>query len=212
MPVPRAGLAPATVVAAGAALADEVGLAGLTMGLLAERVGVKTPSLYKHVASLEALQRGIALQAKRELRDALTRAAVGKSGPDALRAYAAAWRRWALEHPGRYAATVRAPSDDDEGDDEQDRLVANEGLQIMYEVLAGFGLRGTRSVDAARVLRSSLHGFATLESAGGFGLPHDVDRSFAFLLDTLIAGLRATGAAPPDDHDEGLPLTHPLRP
>ncbi|MFC7532456.1 TetR/AcrR family transcriptional regulator [Actinoplanes sp. GCM10030250] len=204
--MPRAGLAPATVVAAGAALADEVGLAGLTMGLLAERVGVKTPSLYKHVASLEALQRGISLQAKRELGDALARAAAGKSGPDALRAYAATWRRWALDHPGRYAATVRAPSDQD--DDEQDRLVANEGLQIMYAVLAGFGLSGTRSVDAARVMRSSLHGFATIESAGGFGLPRDVDRSFTFLLDTLIAGLRADHPVPPDDPHDDQPLTH----
>ena len=35
--VPRAGLDPAAVVAAGAALADEVGVAELTMGRLAER-------------------------------------------------------------------------------------------------------------------------------------------------------------------------------
>ncbi|MGW0505075.1 TetR/AcrR family transcriptional regulator [Micromonospora sp. NPDC003241] len=206
MLVPRAGLAPATVVAAGAALADEVGLAALTMGLLAERVGVKTPSLYKHVASMEALQRGIAVQAKRELGDAVARAAVGRSGPDAIRAYGAAWRRWALEHPGRYAATVRAPAVDD--DDEEDRRAANAGLQVMYDILAGLGLRGARSVDAARALRSTLHGFATLESAGGFGLPRDVDRSFNFLLDTLIAGLQAAHPAAPDDQADDQPVMH----
>ena len=183
--MPRAGLDPVAVVTAGAALADEVGLTGLTMGLLAERVGVRTPSLYKHVDSLDALHRGIALQAKREIGDALTRSAVGKSGPDAVRAIAEVYRRWVIEHPGRYAATVRAPADGDE----EDRRVSDDGLRVIFDVLAGFGLEGERAIDAARVLRSSFHGFASLEAAGGFGLPRDVDRSFRFLVESLIAGL-----------------------
>jgi len=52
--MPRAGLGTAAVVAAGADLADEIGFVGLSMGQLAERVGVRTPSLYKHVASQDA--------------------------------------------------------------------------------------------------------------------------------------------------------------
>ncbi|MEV6534834.1 WHG domain-containing protein [Streptomyces sp. NPDC051639] len=94
---PRAGLDRATVIAAASELADEVGFAGLTMGLLAERVGVRTPSLYKHDDSLDALQRS-----------------VGRSGPDAVRAIAEAYRKWALDHPGRYAASIRAPRPEDE--------------------------------------------------------------------------------------------------
>ena len=43
--MPRAGLTPAAVTAAGAAFADEIGFASLSMGLLAERLGVKTPAL-----------------------------------------------------------------------------------------------------------------------------------------------------------------------
>ena len=58
--MPRAGLGTDTVVAAGADLADEIGFAGLSMGQLAERVGVRTPSLYKHVASQDDLNRRIA--------------------------------------------------------------------------------------------------------------------------------------------------------
>ncbi|MBM0233348.1 WHG domain-containing protein [Micromonospora sp. STR1_7] len=184
--MPRAGLAPAAVVAAGAALADEVGFTNVSMGLVAERVGVRTPSLYKHVDSLDALRRGIAIQAKRELGDALARATVGLSGPDAVRAFADAHRRWVLDHPGRYAATIRAP----EADDEEDRRAGDDVLRILLDVLAGFGPPGAGTIDAARALRSALHGFASLESAGGFGLPRDVDRSYRFLVDTLITGLR----------------------
>ncbi|GAA4561243.1 TetR/AcrR family transcriptional regulator [Planotetraspora kaengkrachanensis] len=193
--MPRAGLDPAAVVAAGAALADEVGLAGLTMGRLAERVGVRTPSLYKHIDSLDALQRGISLQAKRELGDALARAAVGRSGPDAVRAIADAYRRWVLDHPGRYAATVRAPA----ADDEEDRRVSDEALQIILDALAGFGLHGAHAIDAARTLRSAFHGFADLEAAGGFGLPREVTRSYRFLVESLITGLQADHSSSPED-------------
>ena len=190
--MPRAGLDPVAVVAAGAVLADEVGFTGLTMGLLAERVGVRTPSLYKHVESLDALRHGISVQATREIGEVVARAAVGRSGPDAVRAIADAYRRWVLDHPGRYAATVRAPA----ADDEEGHRAGDEALQVFLDVLDGFGLHGAQAIDAARMLRSALHGFVDLESAGGFGLPRDITRSFSFLVDTLIAGLRADDSRP----------------
>lgn len=184
--MPRAGLAPATVIAAAADLADEVGFGGLTMGLLAERLGVRTPSLYKHVDSLEAVRRGISIQSKHELANTLARATVGLSGPDAVRAFADAYRRWVLGHPGRHVATVRAPATDDE----EDRAAAGEPVQVLLDILAGFGLRDARAIDAARALRSAIDGFTSLESGGGFGLPRNIDRSYRFLIDTLITGLQ----------------------
>ncbi|MFF1285173.1 WHG domain-containing protein [Streptomyces sp. NPDC058299] len=194
--MPRAGLDRSAVVAAGAALADEVGLADLTMGLLADRLGVRPPSLYKHVGSLNELRHGISVQAKGEFARQLARESVGRSGPDAVRAFADSYRHWALEHPGRYAATVPAPV----AGDEEDRRVSEEALQVLLDVLAGFGLPDARVVDSARALRSALHGFVTLEGAGAFEMPRDVTRSFRFLIDTLIAGFQAD---PPDHASEG---------
>lgn len=194
--MPRAGLDTSAVVAAGAALADEVGWAGLAMGLLADRLGVRPPSLYKHVGSLNELRQGISVLAKREFAHQLARESVGRSGPDAARAFADSYRNWALEHPGRYAATIPAPA----AGDEEDRRVSEEALQVLLDVLAGFGLPDARVVDSARALRSALHGFVTLEGAGGFGMPRDVTRSFHFLIDTLITGFQAD---PPDHASEG---------
>jgi AcrR family transcriptional regulator len=186
--VPRAGLTPDKVVGAAGTLADELGYERLTLAALAERLGVRQPSLYKHVDSLDALRRGVSLQAKRELGDVLARATVGRSGPDAVRALADAYRGWVLAHPGRYAATVRAP----DPDDEDDQRAGGEVLQVLLDVLAGFGLRGATAVDAARTLRSALHGFVHLESLGGFGLPREVGRSYRFLVDTLVDGFAKT--------------------
>jgi len=38
--------------------------------------------------------------------------------------------------------------------------------------------------------RSLLHGFVSLETGGGFGLPLDLDESFRRLLQVFMAGLR----------------------
>jgi hypothetical protein len=47
-------------------------------------------------------------------------------------------------------------------------------------------------------MRSAVHGFAALESAGGFGIPLDVDESFEWLVSALLKGLSTRGlkAAP----------------
>lgn len=183
--MPRAGLTPERVVREAGDLADEGGLSALTLSAVAGRLGVRQPSLYKHIDSLDGLQRGVSLAAKRDLGEALTRAAVGRSGPAAVRAIAAAYRSWVLDHPGRYAATVRAP----DPDDEEDQRASAEVVGVVLAVLAAFDLDDDAAVDAARALRSAIHGFVSLEAAGGFGLPRDVDRSFAFLVDALVAGL-----------------------
>jgi len=188
--VPRAGLDRATVIAAASELADEVGFAGLTMGLLAERVGVRTPSLYKHVDSLDALQRGVGLQAVRDIGAVLTRAAVGRSGPEAVHAIAETFRKWALDHPGRYAASVRAPR----AEDDEYQAVARETVQILFDVVAGFGLTDERAIDAVRALRTVIHGFLGLESDGAFQMERDPSDSYRFVIDTLINGMRAEAA------------------
>ncbi|NEE02660.1 TetR/AcrR family transcriptional regulator [Phytoactinopolyspora halotolerans] len=186
--MPRAGLTRPIVVEQAAQLADEHGYDQLTLAALAKRVGVALPSLYKHVAGLDALKAELSLQAIGELAEAMQRAAVGRSRGDALRAVAAAYRAYVLEHPGRYAATVRVAGSADELAAER-RAAADDAAQVLFAVLAGYGITGDHLVDAARALRSALHGFAAIESTGGFGLPRDIDRSFDAMVDGLDRAL-----------------------
>ena len=179
--MPRSGLTPHVVVGEAARVADNVGLDRLTLAAVAQRLGVAVPSLYKHVPGLDELQRRLAVAALRDLATALSKAAVGRARGDALRAMGAAYRDFARLHPGRYAATLRAPA---AGDTEHEAAAASV-LTVVFAVLAGYGLAGPDAVDATRCLRSALHGFVALQSAGGFELPQDVDRSFARLLDML---------------------------
>jgi AcrR family transcriptional regulator len=189
--VPRAGLAPAAVAEAGAALADEVGLAQLGMGLLAERLGVKTPSLYKHVDSLADLTHRIAVLAMTEFGDTIRDATQGRSGGDALAAAAQAMRAYVKDHPGRYAAANGARAD---GPDDPLVPAAERVLASLSAVLRGYGLDAGQEIHALRMLRSVLHGFATLEQGGGFQIDTDVDESFTWLVGFVDQGLRAIAA------------------
>jgi AcrR family transcriptional regulator len=170
------------VVAAAAELADELGPDRLTLAALAARLGVRQPSLYKHVASLDALHQLIAQLAKAEFADVLGRAAIGLARDDALVAMAHAWRGWAREHPGRYQIGQRAPAPGDAGH----QAVADRFIAALAAVLAGYGLAGDDAVEAIRAFRSGLHGFVSLEASGGFGMPVSVDRSFAHLVRVLV--------------------------
>ncbi|HPU03792.1 MAG TPA: TetR-like C-terminal domain-containing protein [Rhodoglobus sp.] len=183
--MPRAGLSAERVVDEAERLADEVGLAQLSLAALAARLGVQPPSLYKHIAGQDALQRTIEARAKAELAEVMRDAAVGRSGADAVRSIAAEYRRWAKAHPGRYAATLAAPDPAD-----ADALAASvRAVDVLRDALAAYGLEGDDEIDAIRTLRSGLHGFVALEAAGGFGLPLDVDRSYVRLVDALVATL-----------------------
>ncbi|HXY44472.1 MAG TPA: WHG domain-containing protein [Acidimicrobiales bacterium] len=180
--MPRAGLTEGRVVEEAGRLADEVGWEHLTLAALAGRLGVRQPSLYKHIAGIDGLQRSIAIRAQSELADTLARAAVGRWRGDAIVSMAHAYRDWAHAHPGRYAASQGAPAVGD-----NDHVAAsNAAVQVVADVLVGFGLHGEDAIDAIRALRSALHGFVSLEAAGGFGLPLDVDRSFDRMLEGIV--------------------------
>jgi AcrR family transcriptional regulator len=177
-------LTPDRVVAEAGDLADT---GTLSLATLAERLGVKVPSLYKHVGGLDDLHRRLALAGLAELAAALGDATVGRSGKDALRACAAAYRAYAKEHPGRYAAIQRPP---DPADTELS-AAAERLVRLVYAVLGGYGLDEEGTVHATRAVRSALHGFVLLETGGGFGLPQDVDESYDRLVDLLDAGFTA---------------------
>jgi AcrR family transcriptional regulator len=186
--MPRVGLTKADVVRAGAELADDVGYGKLAMAPLAERLGVRTPSLYKHVTNLADLQRSIAVLALTELDREIRDAMHGLSGTDALAAFARAFRAYVLAHPGRYAATIGAElvGTDDPLLEPSARLVDS-----MAAVLRGYHIPDAEMDHALRALRCAFHGFASLQASGGFQWTGDPEVSFDWMIDFIDRGLRA---------------------
>jgi AcrR family transcriptional regulator len=183
--MPRQGLDRGRVLDAAAGLADG-GLEQVTFARLAQQLGVRAPSLYNHVNGRAALLQMITLRGLQELTEAIATAAAGRSGEEALRATGHAYRAYALAHPGTYDATL-APGGEA---DEAVREAAGRLLEMIAAILRGWRLEGEQAIDAIRVIRSALHGFVTLERAGGFAMERDTDASFERLLDTLVVGLQ----------------------
>ena len=91
----------------------------------------------------------------------------------------------AHEQPALYAATVRTS----EGDRPEVETASNRALGTVSAVLRGYDLSEAEIVHAARYVRACVHGFVALESAGGFGLPIDVDESFERLVAGVVVAL-----------------------
>ena len=92
-------------------LAEERGLENISLLQVAERLGVKPPSLYNHLGGLQEISSGIAKLAISRLGDTIRDAAVGRSKGDALAAIASAYRRFAKENPELYKAILRFHAD-----------------------------------------------------------------------------------------------------
>lgn len=180
--MPRAGLTPDRVVDQAEAITEVAGIDGLSLVAVAEHLGVRVPSLYKHIAGLEALRVTLATRAKVGLADALSDAVLDTRGEDAIRMLARAYRGWAKSHPGTYPLTLRAAI---EGDVDDERASARL-VVIVGEVLTLPDAAPGRVIDDIRAVRATLHGFVALENAGGFGLPRSVDESFDRLVDGMV--------------------------
>ena len=187
--MPRAGLTGEDVVSAAADLADEAGYAALTMGVVASRLGVRPPSLYKHVASLADLQHRVATLATAELGEVIRDAVQGRAGRDALAALLAAVRGYVTGHPGRYAATIGA-----EFTGPGDPLLAASArvLGSIAAVLRGYGVAEDEMDHAIRTIRCTMHGFAMLEASRGFQWDADPDQSFTWMIGFIDRGLRSS--------------------
>ena len=180
------GIDRARIVEVAAALADAYGLERLTLAQIAAELGVRLPSLYNHIDGLEGLRRDLSMFGMHQLLDRLSRATIGKSSDRAVLALAQAYRSYVIEHPGCYAATVRAPAPDNL----ELQQVSQDIINVVLAVLEPYNLDPNMAIHAVRGLRSIIHGFATLEALGGFGLPLDREESFQLLLQAYLAGLR----------------------
>lgn len=183
--MPRAGLTTAAVVDAALLVVDERGKDALTLAAVAERTGVAPPSLYKHVGGLDDLRALVAVRVMDEMTARLTTAVLGRSGDEAVTALMRACRDYVIEHPARYAAMPPDPL--------HNPALAAAGarlIEVFLAVLRGYGLAGSAAIHATRCLRVIVHGFASIEAAGGFGLPDDLDDTYEQLIRMFSTSLR----------------------
>jgi AcrR family transcriptional regulator len=179
------------VLLAAITILNQEGASALTLSRLAEKLGIQTPSLYNHIDGLPGLQKDLAVENASRLADRLSEAAMCRSGRDLVLESAQAFRAYVRENPGLYLFTLRSSGTQPVQNPD---LVAGEErtLKVGLAMMASFGLTGEDAIHGLRAFRSLVHGFATLEAAGGFGLPQDCDESFTRMINQFITGLEAS--------------------
>ena len=172
------------MIACAGRLADQSGFSAVTLSMVASELGVATSALYNHCDGLDGLHHQLAVVATNELVQTLRTAAIGTEGDRALASMADAYRCFAFEHPGLFAATLRPPASDDPRLSEANRSV----VDTFALVFAAMGIDRESCERAARSTRSALHGFLALEHSDG-SETSEADESYEHLVATISRGL-----------------------
>ncbi|MFA6850897.1 MAG: TetR-like C-terminal domain-containing protein [Selenomonadaceae bacterium] len=175
------------IIEAAAAIADEQGFDAVTLTTIAEKFGIKKPSLYNHINNLGQLRCELVIFASMHLKEKLAVAAIGKSKKNAILEIAVVYRQFAHEHPGQYQAIMSSSWEYKEN--QKFKTATRELMGILRMVLSHYDLHDDDLTHAVRGLRSIMHGFVSLEASGWFTKPAGREESYLQLIQTFISGV-----------------------
>jgi AcrR family transcriptional regulator len=159
---PRAG----EIVDAARELLEEEGPDALSMRRLAERIGIRAPSIYKHLPDKQALENALISAGFAEQADAFENAV--QESDDPVYAIAQAYREFARKHPHLYRLMTERPLD-------RANLVPGAEDRAALPVYEAFG----RDIDLARAAWAFAHGMTILELNNRFPPDADLDAAWA---------------------------------
>lgn len=180
------GLNKEIIVDAAKELIEENGFGDFSMRRLADKLEIKTASLYTHVESMEALFTEVGLFVLKQQRDCLLEAIGEKHGDSAVTALAESYRRFALDHTELYRLIMQMPS----GNDEVLKEAAAMTAEPFMRVLDDYSLSDECKMHCQRMLRAMMHGFVSEELSGYFShYPVSADESYRLSVACVIDGL-----------------------
>jgi AcrR family transcriptional regulator len=152
------------IVAAARDLLEAEGPEGLSMRRVAERIGIKAPSIYKHLPDKQALEAALVSAGFVESAEAFETAVSGADDP--LAALARAYRDYALRHPHLYRLMTDRPI-------ARERLAPGVEERAAAPIVSAIG-----DADGARAMWAFAHGMTILELNGRFPPGADLDAAW----------------------------------
>ena len=180
------------IVAAGRALLEAGGLDAVTMQAVAERVGVRAPSLYKRVPNRAALIASIGAAVTDDLRRAIEPQAHGADPAADLRAVAATFRAFAHANPRSYELLFMSLPPDARPPAEMTALAAAPVLELAARLVGP-----VQALEAARLITAFANGFISMELSGAFRLGGNPEDAYRYGVDVLVDALAARGSRAP---------------
>jgi AcrR family transcriptional regulator len=200
----RARTTNSEIVAAGRALLDAGGLEAVTMQAVAERVGVRAPSLYKRFPSRAALIAAIGEAALDDLEEVIGPLSANPDPAAGLRSVAAAYRSFAHRNPRAYEALFMGLPAEARPSAERYARAARP-LLVLTERLAG----REQALEAARLVTAFANGFVSMELSGSFQLGGDLDQAYAYGVDVLADAIARRLRDQPTGRTSSQPASTP---
>ena len=172
------------IIRAGRDILESEGLARLTMQAVADRVGVRAPSLYKRVRSRDDLVGLIAEATVHALGERLDAVAGSGDARTDLGELARAFRAFAHARPAGYHL-IFAPGPHVSRPNLDSLARASAPVLRVAADLAG----PQDAMEAARMITAWANGFVSMELAGAFNLGGDIDRAYEFGIARLADAL-----------------------
>ena len=177
------------IVAAGLELLEAGGLDAVTMLAVAERVGVRAPSLYKRYTDRGALVAAIGAATLEELARTVERPARDADPAAGLRGIAAAFRAFAHRNPRAYELVFMNLPPGSRPPPDLNASAAAPLLRVAERLVGP-----ERALEAARLVTAFAHGFVSMEITGAFRLGGDVDEAYRYGVDALVDALSGSRA------------------
>ena len=176
------------VIATASKIADENGLHNVSLKIVAERLKIKTPSLYNHIENLDDLLREVAHQGMRTMNERMEKIAIGKSGKTAIKAVSIEYLNFRIEHPGVYETIQWATWN---GSETTMQIFGNY-LSLLKTLILSCGTEDEQVEDILNILTGVIHGYTTLQLRYAFDNPEEVQTNLAKALDVVLLGVSQT--------------------
>lgn len=176
------------VVTAAVVCLQKDGEAGLGVNRVARELGIRPPSIYKHIAGNEALRCAVAAEGMRLLTEHLKHQVQDVGQQDCLiRTVAHAVRQFFHKNPALHQVMTMTTIDASAPDFQ---AIKQAFLRFNATAFELFNLNDDDFIHALRMFVSACHGFALLEQSQQFKEPQSLDESYEWLINTFILGIK----------------------
>lgn len=183
----KANIDKETIINKAVELVNSVGIDKVTLKMLAENLGIKSPSLYNHIGGIDDLKKQLMIYGWKQAEQRITLAVIGVSGYDAIRAMCYAFYDYVIENPGVFNVMLWY----NKFQSEEMEMATAQLLTIIFKITSSLNIPDDYCFHLIRTFRGFLEGYFLLVNNGSFGHPLPIFESFEISIEILIAGIQS---------------------
>jgi AcrR family transcriptional regulator len=175
------------VIHAASEIADADGLNKVTLKVVAEKLGIRTPSLYNHIESLDDLLREVAHNGMKAMNNQMINVAIGNSGDTAIKSVGVVYFNYIINHPGIYETIQWATW---HGNEETAEIFENYKM-LLVKLILSCNLKTQETDEILSLVMSVLHGYCSLQLGKALKEPEKAIKGLTDSMDIVLSGIHA---------------------